>query len=60
MGITKQPGSKRASIPSGPSFLDQDPGLGPGASDGGCGDGGCGDAELARLMASDPFAEDPH
>ncbi|ALE92186.1 hypothetical protein AOC05_07275 [Arthrobacter alpinus] len=71
MGTVDRSGSKRGSTPSGQAFLDQDPGFGPEGIVGGDfsghdsfgvavdavvdGDG----AALARLIASDPFADDP-
>ncbi|POH72337.1 hypothetical protein, partial [Arthrobacter glacialis] len=55
MGTVNWPGSNRASTPAGQPFLDQAPDHWSEAAD-----GGCADAEFARLMASDPFADDPH
>ncbi|POH71873.1 hypothetical protein, partial [Arthrobacter glacialis] len=55
MGTVNWPGSNRVSSPAGQPFLDQAPDHWSEAAD-----GGCADAEFARLMASDPFADDPH
>ncbi|WP_219816992.1 hypothetical protein, partial [Arthrobacter sp. GMC3] len=65
MGTADRPGSRRVSTPSGPEFLDQGPGHGSGVVGGGslpgddCGDVYGDDVVMARLVASDPFADDP-